>query len=135
MHNLCVRAYNFVITCKMVMTYAIWFRFVFFLQAKSRKSVVEFTFCKGNNSFILWKWGMGQFFINLKKVMFSSNVEITLEFCKLLTTTTRQCGLCYVLPKRYIYRLKGPSRFSCTWSWRAMIKKYIFIFLISFLLP
>ena len=40
MHNLCVRAYNFVITCKMVMTYSIWFRFVFFffrLKVKKKR--------------------------------------------------------------------------------------------------
>ena len=34
--------------------------------------------------------------------------------------TMRQCGLCYELPKRYIYRLRGPIQFSSAWSWRGL---------------
>ena len=48
--------------------------------------------------------------------------------------TKRLCGLCYGLPKRYIFRLGGPIQFSNTWSWIAMIKN-IYLYLISFLLP
>ena len=37
--------------------------------------------------------------------------------------TKRQCSLCHGLRKRKIFRPRGPIQFSCTWSWRATIKK------------
>ena len=46
--------------------------------------------------------------------------------------TTRQCGLCYGLTKRTIYRLF--IQFSSTRSWRAMMKENIYLSQISFVL-
>ena len=48
--------------------------------------------------------------------------------------TMRQCNLCYDLCKRSIFRPGRPIQFPSTRSWRAMIKKYVGLYQISFVL-